>query len=328
MNITTISTHNGTFHIDEVTAYAMLNYIFPQNTLIRTRDPHIINQTHIAIDVGQIYDPSTGRFDHHQSSFKETFDNKTAVILSSAGLIYKHYGKLLIDKFCKERQFPISDMDKAYTDIYYRFIVEIDAHDNGIRQYSDNFYESLNSGEIKQKFYTNLAIGQVISKFNTIDISDETEQLNAFKKASNFIWEALSIVICNYFQTQNELQSEYKIMENALNERLNYSSTGEIVVIKEDCNSWRKCIAMYENEHEKETKVKFIVYPSNNKAWNVRAISDLLFTNRRNLLPLEQIKQYLNKPEEVIFVHNKLFIASATTLETAIQIAIVSLKDN
>ncbi len=319
----TIATHNGTFHVDEVTAYAILNYLFPDNELIRTRDLNIINTANIAIDVGQIYNHETRRYDHHQSSFNQSIDDKSTITLSSAGLVYKHYGDQLIAKFCEDNK--IEKNDKAYNDIYYRLFVEIDAHDNGIRQYSDNFYEQLSLGEIKQRFFTNLSYGQIISKLNTQDPSNDEEQYKAFKRAAHLAWEILSISIANYLQNQNNLTSDYAIMEQSMKSRFEYHASGEIVVVKQDCNNWRKCLGLYETDHPEEKKIKFIVYQGNNNCWNVKAISDQLFLNRQNLLPIEEMKKNVVVSSDIIFVHNKLFIGASKTIETAINMAIISL---
>jgi len=48
----------------------------------------------IVVDVGAEYDPARQRYDHHQREFTTTFDDKhTVTKLSSAGLVYKHFGK-------------------------------------------------------------------------------------------------------------------------------------------------------------------------------------------------------------------------------------------
>ena len=39
----------------------------------------------ILVDVGGVYDVATKRFDHHQRSFVDTFDDKHEIRLSSAG---------------------------------------------------------------------------------------------------------------------------------------------------------------------------------------------------------------------------------------------------
>jgi hypothetical protein len=50
----------------------------------------------VLIDVGGEYSPSTNRFDHHQRGFEEIFGNGHVIKLSSAGLVYKHFGLEII----------------------------------------------------------------------------------------------------------------------------------------------------------------------------------------------------------------------------------------
>jgi len=66
MNEVTIATHNGNFHADDVFSVAALKCIYPSIKLIRTRDLELIGQADIVLDVGGVYDPDAGRFDHHQ----------------------------------------------------------------------------------------------------------------------------------------------------------------------------------------------------------------------------------------------------------------------
>lgn len=75
-----VVTHSGPFHADEVFACALLRVFLGEGLeLVRTRDPVIIAQADIAIDVGGEYDPARGRFDHHQKSYPGS--------LSSAGMV-------------------------------------------------------------------------------------------------------------------------------------------------------------------------------------------------------------------------------------------------
>ena len=54
-------------------------------------------------DVGAIYDHERQRYDHHQKTFTETWNNEASDItkLSSAGLIYRHFGKEVIQNAVK-----------------------------------------------------------------------------------------------------------------------------------------------------------------------------------------------------------------------------------
>lgn len=87
----TIVTHNGTHHADEALAVHLLRKLptYKDMPLIRTRDPAVINDATIVVDVGAEYDPQRSRFDHHQRGFEETFDGKHKTKLSSAGLVWK-----------------------------------------------------------------------------------------------------------------------------------------------------------------------------------------------------------------------------------------------
>ena len=342
----TIITHNGCFHFDEVTAYTILNKLYPNNNLVRTRDQTIIDTGDIVIDVGQVYNHETGRYDHHQSSFKETFDQESQITLSSAGLIYKHYGKDLIKQFLKENEYYCGDgkgceeeynifhcsdekynIDKAHKDIYYLFFAEIDAFDNGIRQYSDNFYDSITNKTIKQKFIVHLTLAQTVSKCNGANLADHQKQHHNFRGASNYVWSFLSIVMLDYFRSENQFVNDLKHIETSIENRYKTHPSGKIIVCENDCNSWRKCLQMCENK-DTSIKIEFICYKNSNETWNVRAVSDIgqLFKNRRNLLPEDEIKLKVTKPEEIIFVHNKLFIGGAKTVETTIEMASASLN--
>ena len=63
-----IGTHNGTFHCDEVFACYMLKLLpeYQNATIVRTRDPKLLSECDILVDVGGIYDPTIHRYDHHQ----------------------------------------------------------------------------------------------------------------------------------------------------------------------------------------------------------------------------------------------------------------------
>lgn len=75
-----VATHSGPFHCDDVFACALLRtFLDPELTLIRTRDLTRIAEADLAIDVGGEYDPSRGRFDHHQRDYQGS--------LSSAGMV-------------------------------------------------------------------------------------------------------------------------------------------------------------------------------------------------------------------------------------------------
>ena len=91
-----IGTHDGKFHCDEALAIAMLKCLpkWKDAAVVRTRDTPTLEACDIVVDVGGRYDPdgTPAVFDHHQKGFEgvlEGYETK----LSSAGLVYKHFGR-------------------------------------------------------------------------------------------------------------------------------------------------------------------------------------------------------------------------------------------
>jgi uncharacterized UPF0160 family protein len=85
-----IVTHSGKFHADDAWAVAALKILFPQAQVVRTRDTEQVAAADFAVDVGGIWDPAAGCFDHHQKGFSGA--RPTGVPYASAGLVWKHYG--------------------------------------------------------------------------------------------------------------------------------------------------------------------------------------------------------------------------------------------
>ena len=143
-----IGTHSGTFHADEVLGCVMLTKYteeFKNAQIVRTRDESILKNLDIVIDVGKIYDFSTLRLDHHQREFQDTFDETRKIRLSSAGLVYRHFGKEVVKKLMEkyvtkyqlEMIIEINEkmIDICYYKLYDNFIMGIDGADNGVSQY-------------------------------------------------------------------------------------------------------------------------------------------------------------------------------------------------
>lgn len=141
-----IGTHNGTFHCDDVLACAMLRCIpkYKNAEIVRTRDQAVLDTCDIVVDVGSVFNHSHCRYDHHQRGFDHTFNslipNKNWLTkLSSAGLVYVHYGSEIISELVKDMglntELDSATLDLIYDQVYENFIEEIDAVDNGIPCY-------------------------------------------------------------------------------------------------------------------------------------------------------------------------------------------------
>lgn len=96
-----IATHSGKFHADDVWAVAVLDLIFPGSELVRTRDPQVIEAADFAVDVGGVWDPDHGRFDHHQKGFQGA--RPSGVVYASAGLVWKTHGARCVSLLAAQR---------------------------------------------------------------------------------------------------------------------------------------------------------------------------------------------------------------------------------
>lgn len=93
MAIARLVTHSGTFHADDVCAYAILADLYPEAALERTRDPARIAhdpEGSVVFDVGGVYDPDQRRFDHHQADAPTRPDG---LAYASFGLVWEHLGR-------------------------------------------------------------------------------------------------------------------------------------------------------------------------------------------------------------------------------------------
>lgn len=68
---TTVATHDGPFHADDVLAVSLIRTFYdPDAQVVRTRDASRIDEADLVVDVGAVHDPDRGRFDHHQASYQ------------------------------------------------------------------------------------------------------------------------------------------------------------------------------------------------------------------------------------------------------------------
>ena len=134
---------SGSFHCDEALGCFLLTQTaqFRDAIVTRSRDPAVLSAQDCIVDVGGTYDPSTHRYDHHQKGFEEVFGDGFTTKLSSAGLIYKHFGREIIASRLAATQAEKQDeatVQRLYRKLYQTFIEAIDGIDNGVNQYDSD----------------------------------------------------------------------------------------------------------------------------------------------------------------------------------------------
>jgi uncharacterized UPF0160 family protein len=116
-------THDDRFHADDVFTMATFRILLGDKIteVVRTRDEAIIRDADIVFDVGNIYDPETGRFDHHQVEGAGARAN--GIPYASFGIVWKKYGA------------HICGSQAAADLVDEKLVLPIDASDNGFGLY-------------------------------------------------------------------------------------------------------------------------------------------------------------------------------------------------
>ncbi|KAG4073709.1 hypothetical protein HA402_000933 [Bradysia odoriphaga] len=158
-------------------------FYHPDAKIIRSRDEKVLKDCDIVVDVGGQYDKSKNLFDHHQKSFVHTlstlrpeYPNYDKVRLSSAGLIYTHFGEEVIREILKKKcDLTVHDnlLGKIFEKVYQGLIQEIDGIDNGVPMFD---------GEPKYRITSDISsrVGRYNPDWNTTENVDVQQQ---FEKA-------------------------------------------------------------------------------------------------------------------------------------------------
>ncbi|KAJ9094969.1 hypothetical protein QFC21_005761 [Naganishia friedmannii] len=341
-----IGTHSGSFHADEALGVAMLRMTdeFRDADLVRTRDQAKLDPLDIVIDVGGIYDADKNRFDHHQKGFTEIFGNGTVPTpseptpraadasktwfdtkLSSAGLVYKHFGRHII-----ANQTGIAETEQAnhtlWIKLYKEFVEGIDAIDNGISQ-----YDAESAGQPRYSNRTDLSsrVGWMNPRWNE---ASNDEILDAkFKEASKMAGEEFMNRLDYYAKAWLPARD---VVEAALNKRFEVDATGQIVIFNQSV-PWKEHIFSLEAlaSSDKETSpILYVLYPESSEKpdgkWRIQCVPKAAegFENRKSLpeswrgVRDEQLSQVAGI-DGCIFVHMSGFIGGNATKQGAIDMA-------
>lgn len=314
-----IGTHSGTFHCDEALGCFLLKQTdaFKDASIVRTRNPDVLKDLDVVIDVGGVYDPSTNRFDHHQRGFEEIFGHGFATKLSSAGLVYKHYGKQIVAALVGlPADHP--DVHTVYLAVYKSFMEGIDAIDNGINQWdSDAPPKYLNNTHLSAR------VGRLNPDWNE-DQSDDTS-MQRFQKAMVLTGEEFLESVQYYAKSWLPARG---FVKESLEQRFQIDPSGAVVKLTHYC-PWKEHLHQLEEELGCQGQVLYVVYEDDReKKWRVQAMSAApgSFQSRKPLpaawrgLRDEELSAASGIPGGV-FVHASGFIGGNATLEGAVEMA-------
>ena len=317
-----IVTHSGTFHADEALAVHLLTKLpaLADAELVRTRDPAEIAKGTVVVDVGAEYRPSAHRYDHHQRGFFETFDAEHKTKLSSAGLVWKHFGK---DILAAHMQCADSDerIPTLYRKMYDDFVEAIDGHDNGIP-----LYPGISD---PPAYRSRTDLSSRISFMNPPwnETWDDADLLARFRRASK-------LAGTEFFERVDDAVESWlparQLVVDALRARTSFEGADPAgrIVLFERAVVWKSHIFELEEELGITEKPLYVVYPDEANKWRVQAVpvNPESFESRRALpeawrgIRDEQLSELSGIPQ-CVFVHQSGFIGGNHTREGALRMA-------
>ncbi|KEQ92218.1 hypothetical protein AUEXF2481DRAFT_68899 [Aureobasidium subglaciale EXF-2481] len=328
-----IGTHSGHFHADEALAVYLLRLLpeYSNSTLVRTRDPEKLAPCHTVVDVGGVYDDAAKRYDHHQREFTTTFPDHSTK-LSSAGLVYMHYGKDIICT-CTGLTKDSADAELLYQKLYDDFVEAFDANDNGVSAYDPN---ALRKAGIEKKFSDRgFSIASVVNRLNYSHPSPDpsaaqAEEDERFLKASQFCGDQFISEVMDKFHSWLPARA---VVKQAFGDRFKYDDKGRIMVVPhrpEGC-PWADHLYALEKETSTEGSVLYVLFAENGEAdskWRIRSVSreSGSFENRKDMPDAwkgvrdEELSKVSGVPGGV-FVHASGFIGGNKTFEGVLEMA-------
>lgn len=364
-----IATHNGTFHCDEALACGLLRHLAPykEASIVRTRDTSTIDGASIVVDVGGVYDHAKLRYDHHQGDFHHTMvtDKKTYLTrLSSAGLVYKHYGKELIQEYIRDilsssmrehvlqitkwntdrKELTEKEISILFDVVYRGFVEEVDGVDNGVELFrieaSNDMNHNHEEGEaaiaskavmMKENYSsnTNLSsrVGKLHSWWNDPSNGDIQQENAAFA-------EAMELAAVEFFQAVSLYAFSWlparAVVEKAFHNSTNVHPSGGIVVLESAGCPWKAHLFSLEEEHKVVGRSLYVLF-SDGRSWRVQAVpvEPNAFATRKPL-PFKGLRgEELSKASGIeggVFVHVSGFIGGMTSYESALALAVKALE--
>lgn len=297
-----IATHSGVFHADEVMAIAILLGIWPEAKVTRTRDAKVLAEMDVIVDVGGVYDPDRGRFDHHQRQRAGIRPN--GILYSAAGLVWKHYGKMWL---AHNLEVVVEGaIDYLHKVIDARIIQPIDAVDNGIKTHA----AKPEYGDV-----SSLSFSSVISNMNP-SWNDGPSVLPhpGFSRALIF---AMNILSDFSRRAYGEL-----LAEDFVAKAIEKSASNGVLVLEQSV-PWNKMVI----EHASDAV--FVVFPNTEEGtWMCQGIPKELgsFECRRRLpsewggLSDAELAQ-VTGVADAVFCHRAGFICGARSREGALALA-------
>ncbi|ONI45935.1 hypothetical protein AN641_02870 [Candidatus Epulonipiscioides gigas] len=288
-----MAVHSGSFHADDVFAVALMQGIYNDLEIIRTRKDDELKKCDIVADVGG------GKYDHHCVDKKYRPDG---IPYCAFGLLWQDFYKDYIEENFPKNQLNNEQLLQIKNQIALNFITLIDAHDNGI--------------DIVKSDYKIMTLPNVIDMFVPINTNiDEVNKafFEAVKLAKKLLYSIVEKEIkyfddFNYIKEQLEIQNPAESHILILNKKIGY----------------KKALL----ELDKKEDVLFVIFEDLSGKWMVQnvQISEQSFVARKDLpkswagLNNEDLDK-VTGVDGCVFCHPARFLCGNKTKEGAIELA-------
>eukprot|EP01017_Pseudomicrothorax_dubius_P026872 TRINITY_DN3037_c0_g3_i1.p1 TRINITY_DN3037_c0_g3~~TRINITY_DN3037_c0_g3_i1.p1 ORF type:complete len:355 (+),score=83.55 TRINITY_DN3037_c0_g3_i1:120-1184(+) len=340
-----IGTHDGAFHMDEVLGCALLTRYTSEYAgaeIIRTRDKSILDTLDIVIDVGGQYIPEKNRLDHHQREFTETWSSLYPTVkLSSAGLVYKHFGHEILanalQRLYQDRIKPIeasisitvpdfsdkNTVNLIFERLYKNLFLVVDAIDNGVEAYPK---------DTKPLYKNSTGLEARVGRCNPPWFDENPDYYKCFSEAMKIAEDEF---LCQLYNIAFIWLPSKKIVEKAVEDRLNFHPSGAMIFLDTSC-PWKD--HLYDIERElalPEQHLKYVIYTDRvSKTYRIQCVSDekSTFTSRLPLhkkwrgVPVQELRT-ISGIADIVFVHATGFIGGAASLESVKKMGELTLND-
>jgi uncharacterized UPF0160 family protein len=287
--MTTVATHPGNFHADDVFAVAVLGLVHGPLEIVRTRDDAIVAAADVRVDIGGRSDPSTGDFDHHQRG--GAGERANGIRYASFGLVWREFGP------------GLAGAEDAAAAIDERLVQGVDANDTG-QNISSALFEGIRP----------MTVSGVIAAMNAV----WDEELTPAEEDARFA----SAVELATGVLERELAGSRAYRRALARVREAIGRPGDPRVVELDQN-----LPWHETVVTSAPDALYVIYPKSD-GWGMQAVPRVLgeFANRKDL-PAEwaghggaELAAITGVPD-AIFAHGKRFYVSAGSREGILALA-------
>lgn len=313
----------------------MSTFVFAEIT--RSRNAEDWNNSDIVVDVGAVFDPSRNLFDHHQREFKETFSAAHATKLSSAGLVYKYFGRQVLTALYSRLHASYTDapklndhlFDVLYTKIYDDLIEEFDAVDNGVSPYPSELQPAFKFGSTS----IFARVGNLNPEWNANEADTTSgEIMKRFLTAVSLTGESF---LDRFIYLWTSWIPARNVVLEAVQNRFNIDASGNVIALACPC-PWKDHLFDIEKELDCTGELLYCIYPDNVHHKTMIQAVPITSTSFQSRMALPESwrglrDKHLDAESGIhgcVFTHASGFIGGHNTIEGAIQMTRLALKIN